>query len=58
MTILDRWNRAHGDLDWLIAQYLLAHPEALPSTTSVLDFLQWSHRRRLEIAQEFVEERR
>jgi hypothetical protein len=35
----------HRALDLLLAQYLLDHPDALPSKTSVLDLLAWSHAR-------------
>lgn len=32
----------HDALDLLIAQYLLEHPKALPSQTSVLQLAQWN----------------
>lgn len=35
----------HEALDSLLAQYLVAHGRALPSTTTAMDLLQWSHAR-------------
>jgi hypothetical protein len=32
----------HTALDSLVAQYLMANPQALPSTTSLMDLMQWS----------------
>jgi hypothetical protein len=35
----------HEACDLLLAQYLLAHPKALPSTISVMELLTWNHAR-------------
>jgi hypothetical protein len=35
----------HEALDLLLAQYLIAHPKAMPSKTNVLQLMQWNHGR-------------
>jgi hypothetical protein len=44
--VTDRSPKAlHEALDLLIAQYLLAHPKAMPSKTTLLQLMQWNHGR-------------
>lgn len=35
----------HRSLDMLLAQYLVAHPKALPSKMTLMELLTWSHAR-------------
>jgi hypothetical protein len=40
--------KLHRALDELVACFLLAHPEKRPSTTTVLELIEWSHRATIE----------
>jgi len=37
----------HEAMDLLLAQYLMAHPGAYPSRTSVVELMTWSYQRLL-----------
>jgi alkyl hydroperoxide reductase subunit AhpC len=43
MTSIGRHKIIHDLLDYLVAMYLASNDKALPSTTTVLELMQWSH---------------
>lgn len=43
MTIAD----LHDALDRIMAMYILAHPEKLPSRSSILEVMEWLNQQRI-----------